>query len=418
MKRKTNISVVDRSGTRRHINIEVGVKGSNVSGDILDANAIEQLVSEKVSDLVDLAPETLDTLGEIASGLDSKQDVIEDLENIRANSTEALNDVETIKKQIDGIRLGDVLFDDGAIKRGSDIAQYTDYGHTGIAICVAEASKFPDGCARFANFKIKYYQMFYPYSSTGGDKYGLFIEANGKDVQSQYDGLYNTNLIREYSEGIEHMAVDNAPGDDWYIPAPIELQEFDKNKQLIYSYLDVVHPEKSYVSSYYISNDHVYCSGINSPDWSHNIFNIVYFKKIKDFTTSTVENLKSSNIVLEYDGLYQNKDEEIYPVSHPDLSTQPSVLPQRYGNLKIYEVLVPLGSSFIDVEIDNSYIPADATILECSVFNKEYKLSAYAEKYLNKWKITGYGFKDTGNNDDWIALVRYTCESLNYGRYY
>ena len=47
-----------------------------------------------------------------------------------------------------------------------------------------------------------------------------------------------------------------------------------------------------------------------------------------------------ANIIAEEDGLYQIKGVDIYPVSHPDLSTQPSVLPQRFGKEKIYEVLV------------------------------------------------------------------------------
>ena len=48
-----------------------------------------------------------------------------------------------------------------------------------------------------------------------------------------------------------------------------------------------------------------------------------------------------ANIIAEEDGLYQIKGVDVYPVSHPDISTQPSVLPQRFGKEKIYEVLVP-----------------------------------------------------------------------------
>lgn len=41
--------------------------------------------------------------------------------------------------------------------------------------------------------------------------------------------------------------------------------------------------------------------------------------------------------------LYVEKDtNSIVPVSHPDLSTQPSILPQRFGNKNIYEVMIPL----------------------------------------------------------------------------
>lgn len=48
-----------------------------------------------------------------------------------------------------------------------------------------------------------------------------------------------------------------------------------------------------------------------------------------------------ANIIAEEDGLYQIKGVDVYPVSHPDISTQPSVLPQRFGKEKIYEVLIP-----------------------------------------------------------------------------
>jgi len=47
-------------------------------------------------------------------------------------------------------------------------------------------------------------------------------------------------------------------------------------------------------------------------------------------------------IIAEEDGLYQSKGFDVYPLSHPDLSTQPSILPQRFGKEKIYEVLVTM----------------------------------------------------------------------------
>lgn len=47
------------------------------------------------------------------------------------------------------------------------------------------------------------------------------------------------------------------------------------------------------------------------------------------------------NIIVEEDGLYQIKDGEIYPVSHPDLSTQPSLLPYRVGKKPVYQVMIP-----------------------------------------------------------------------------
>lgn len=45
---KTNISVVDNAGIRRKANIAIGDNGSYSSGTILDANAVEELVDQKL----------------------------------------------------------------------------------------------------------------------------------------------------------------------------------------------------------------------------------------------------------------------------------------------------------------------------------------------------------------------------------
>lgn len=47
-----------------------------------------------------------------------------------------------------------------------------------------------------------------------------------------------------------------------------------------------------------------------------------------------------STIHAEEDGLYIEKNNKIWPMTHPDLSTQPSILPQRFGKLPIYEELI------------------------------------------------------------------------------
>lgn len=48
MKNKTNISILDNVGVRRNASIEVGANGNNESGLILDANAVESLISDKI----------------------------------------------------------------------------------------------------------------------------------------------------------------------------------------------------------------------------------------------------------------------------------------------------------------------------------------------------------------------------------
>lgn len=73
-KTKTNISVVNNVGIRRDANIHVGDKGPFPSGDILDANAVQETVDDAVSDVQDI------------------QDTIEDNELVVAT---ALNDLNT-----------------------------------------------------------------------------------------------------------------------------------------------------------------------------------------------------------------------------------------------------------------------------------------------------------------------------------
>lgn len=66
-KNKTNISVVNAAGIRVNSNIIVGEAGSYSSGDILDANATEKMVTSKVNAVVGNANELLDTLEEIGT---------------------------------------------------------------------------------------------------------------------------------------------------------------------------------------------------------------------------------------------------------------------------------------------------------------------------------------------------------------
>lgn len=89
-KNKTNLSVVNAAGIRVNSNIIVGDQGSYSSGDILDANAVEQVVTTKVDAVVGNAIEALDTLEELGGALPTK---VSDLENDTGFITEA--DVNT-----------------------------------------------------------------------------------------------------------------------------------------------------------------------------------------------------------------------------------------------------------------------------------------------------------------------------------
>lgn len=128
------------------------------------------------------------------------------------------------------------------------------------------------------------------------------------------------------------------------------------------------------------------------------------------------------SIIPEIGGLYQVKNDSVYPVAHPDLSTQPSVLPQRFGNFTMYEVLVPTLELGIGIYIPTSYVPLDATITECFLICDNFTTPAYAVRSSNGWAIDL--FKATAYNTTSItppefdfhngmALVRYYMKNSN-----
>ena len=82
MKRKTNISVQDDRNIRVTSNMILG-SGSYVSGDILDANAVEELINSKITALIDGASGSNDTLKEIETTLGTKQDALVSGTNIK-----------------------------------------------------------------------------------------------------------------------------------------------------------------------------------------------------------------------------------------------------------------------------------------------------------------------------------------------
>lgn len=71
-KNKTNLSVVNNIGVRVKPSIIVGEQGSYSSGDILDANAVEKVVKNKVNDVIGDAADALDTLEELGRALPTK----------------------------------------------------------------------------------------------------------------------------------------------------------------------------------------------------------------------------------------------------------------------------------------------------------------------------------------------------------
>lgn len=80
------IATTDVLGNKIEPKLLVGDFNGYGSGEIFDANAVHQLVLQQIADLINLAPEALDTLGEIADVLNLKEDAIADLEEIRSGA--------------------------------------------------------------------------------------------------------------------------------------------------------------------------------------------------------------------------------------------------------------------------------------------------------------------------------------------
>lgn len=107
------------------------------------------------------------------------------------------------------------------------------------------------------------------------------------------------------------------------------------------------------------------------------------------------------SLIFEEDGIFQEKDNTVYPIGHPDLSTQPSTLGQRYGNLDIQEVLIANGRA--------EEIPPTAMIIHAFSFNNAACVPAICMKVEGKWEITNH----EGITPDY-TLVRYVIMNNDY----
>lgn len=136
-----------------------------------------------------------------------------------------------------------------------------------------------------------------------------------------------------------------------------------------------------------------------------------------------IDNIKGlpDSIIAEDDGLYQVKNNIIYPIAHPDLSTQPSVLPQRYGNLNMYEVLVPYTELYDGCIIPIQYVPATATITECFAFSSVVGGPCSVYTKPDGWRVIPYFHElddiDKFRNNSGMILVRYFTKD-NQAYYY
>ena len=93
---------------------------------------------------------------------------------------------------------------------------------------------------------------------------------------------------------------------------------------------------------------------------------------IEQLPQMSTKDVFSKNYYVDEEGMYIKKtDGNIYPLSHPDISTQSSLLPQRIGMLQLEEVLVPNLTGDADFVVDTEIIPASATVIDVRLFNTE-----------------------------------------------
>ena len=128
-------------------------------------------------------------------------------------------------------------------------------------------------------------------------------------------------------------------------------------------------------------------------------------------------------LISDGDDLYINKsDGSTFPVNHPDLSTQPSILPQRFGKFKINEVLVQISSkneltdkaiTLIDNECagiyEGEFIWSGCEIIGATFIGEG--ICIYPSKVIRDGKIWKFYF-DT----DYFLRVRYCIVKYYYVR--
>lgn len=95
-------------------------------------------------------------------------------------------------------------------------------------------------------------------------------------------------------------------------------------------------------------------------------------------TEEDIEKIKP--LILEGDEYYIKKNNNtILPLSNPDLSTQPSILPQRFGKNYLYEVLIPI---YDDIEVRNIYGSNTSVIIYNYENSDEFIINSSEENYL------------------------------------
>lgn len=110
------------NATVAELSTKVDNIGSNFEAvDVPEGTTVTQYVDQKVASLVDGAPETMDTLAELAAALQNNPDVIESLNTLVTDNKTA---IETVSTTVDGLS-------QTVSELGDNVVQYTNFSYTG-----------------------------------------------------------------------------------------------------------------------------------------------------------------------------------------------------------------------------------------------------------------------------------------------
>lgn len=126
----------------------------------------------------------------------------------------------------------------------------------------------------------------------------------------------------------------------------------------------------------------------------------------KEYVSIYKYELTSQPFIFGDELYYKKEDKSIYPLIHPDISTQPSILPYRFGNLDIKEILY--AAVAYGTLIPFTIIPSNAVIIFATVFNdNEYYGDVTIKKAPTGWQILTPAPWD-------YALIKYYEKSQTY----
>lgn len=108
--------------------------------------------------------------------------------------------------------------------------------------------------------------------------------------------------------------------------------------------------------------------------------------------------------ILDEEIYYDDGSKQVVPIKHPDLSTQPSILPYKFMGQYVYERLIPSADMLLSsmAEIPFSILPGNIMILDCACI------------YENGLSTPETLFKFSQGGSDFMWAFRMPLSDINY----